>query len=370
MLSRYRPPVLLNCDHSLMRGRKLLRWILLALALYTVLVLALVVAESGSGKASIASFSDAVWYSAVTLTTVGYGDMYPTTLAGKLIGFTFLVSSVSFLGLFVGEVGAIINERRERKRMGQNGTDFSDHIVVIGWDDFARSILQQLLLAEREVAVITNSRDDVELIYNAFGSRSVFVLFTELNHPDQFEKVGIERSQLVFLNNGSDTDKLIAVLNLKKHYGHLRYLVTLDNSDLKETFRAAGVTYALSKTEIAAKLIASYIFEPDVAEFSSDLISSTNSAGDYDIHQYLVLPSNPFAGRSYGEAFAQLRSRCNALLLGLSKPGTGDERNLLKLPPDTVPVDVGDYLIVIADGDAERTLEELCGVREGVIRVR
>lgn len=354
-----------------MRGRKLLRWIVIALAVYAVLVLALVLAESGNEKASITSFSDAVWYSAVTLTTVGYGDMYPTTLAGKLIGFTFLVSSVSFLGLFVGEVGAIINERRERKRMGQDGTAFSDHIVVIGWDHFARSILQQLLPAEREVAVITGSRDDVELINNAFGRKSVFVLFAELHHPDQFEKAGVDRAQLVFVNYGSDTDKLIAVLNLKKRYGDMRFLVALDNPDLKETFRAAGVTYALSKTEIAAKMIASYIFEPDVAEFSNDLISSTDRAGDYDIHQYIVLGSNPLAGRSYGEVFVKLRSEYNALLLGLSKPGVGgDERRLLKLPPDSTQVEAGDYLIVIADGDAEQKLVELCGTREGTVQGR
>lgn len=353
-----------------MRARKLLRWIAIALGVYVVLVGALLLAESGNEKASIASFGDALWYSAVTLTTVGYGDMYPTTLAGKLIGFTFLVGSVSFLGLLVGEVGAIIHERRERKRMGQNGTGFSDHIVIIGWDPFARSIVQQLLAAEREVAIITSARDDVELIANAFGKKSVFVLFAELNHPEEFVKAGIERSQMVFLNAGNDTDKLIAILNLKKRFENLRYLVTLDNPDLKETFRAAGVTYALSRTEIAAKMVASYIFEPDVAAFSSDLISSTDRAGEYDIHQYLIRSSSPLGGRSYGEIFAQLRGESNVLLLGLSKPGVGDDRTLLKLPPDSTRVEVGDYLIVIADGESERRMVELCGTREGVVRVR
>lgn len=311
-----------------MRYRKFLVWLAVGCMVYAILLAMMVTVEGENDKASIATVPDALWYSAVTLTTVGYGDMYPTTAAGKIIGLCFLVGSVSILGLLVGQIGSIINERRERKRMGYNGTRFNNHIVVVGWDGFARSIITQLLRADREVAVITSSRYDVDLIYQAFGEQSVFVLFAELNDVQQFRLAGVEQSQVLFLNSGSDTDKLITILNLKKHFDGLRYLVTLDNPDLKETFQSAGVTYALARNEIAAKMIASYIFEPDVAAFSNDLISSTDSAGHYDIHQYLVLPSNPYAGQSYGEAFSDLRSRYNTLLLGLSKPGRGEESTL------------------------------------------
>ena len=134
------------------------------LAVYLLLVLLVVAAESGNDDASIRSFGDGVWYSLVTLTTVGYGDKFPVTGAGKVLGFVFLLGSLGFLGLLVGKINENIQARRERKRMGLDGTDMTGHVVIIGWNDFSRSITRQLLGADREVAIITDKKDDVDLI--------------------------------------------------------------------------------------------------------------------------------------------------------------------------------------------------------------
>ena len=73
------------------------RWLWLAVAAlagYFALLILLALAESGHPNASIQSFSDALWYSIVTLSTVGYGDLYPVTAVGKLIGLLFVLLSV------------------------------------------------------------------------------------------------------------------------------------------------------------------------------------------------------------------------------------------------------------------------------------
>lgn len=349
-----------------MKRTRLIVLICAGLTVYLLLVALLVTTEQNREEATIKSFGDGIWYSVVTLTTVGYGDKSPVTTEGKIIGFFFLLGSLGLLGILIGNVNETITERREKKRMGLDGTNFSRHIVIIGWNDFARSIARQLVAADREVAIITDNKGDIDLIYESFPTTSVFVLFSELNNAALFTKANILASQVVFLNSGSDTDKLIAILNLKKEYPDLRFLVTLDSSDLKDTFRSAGVTYALSKNEIASKLIASYIFEPDVAEFSNDLMSSTDSAGHYDLQQYIVLKKNPYAGRNYGEAFWDLKKSFGSLLLGISKPD-GEGRVLHKLPSDDMSISVGDYLIVITDGIGERKLQDLFGTREGVV---
>lgn len=350
-----------------MRHRRLLTRIGIGLAVYLLLVLAMVSAESRMEGSNIGTFGDALWYSIVTLTTVGYGDRFPVTLVGRLVAIGFLLGSIGVLGFLIGEITKNINERRERKRMGHDGTSFTDHVVIIGWNDFARTIMRQLVAADRQVAVVTDHKDDIDLIYEEFPADQSFVLFTELTNIPGLAKANVAGSVVVFLNNGDDTEKLIAILNMKKVYTDAKFLVTLDNPDLKETFQSAGVTYALSKNEMAAKLIASYIFEPDVAAYANDLLSATDRAGEYDLQQYRIREACRFTNRTYGEAFWEIKKDFGALLVGIAKEGEADgERTLHKLAPDEMKVETGDFLLVITDGEGERKLVELFGTREGV----
>ena len=83
-----------------MKKQHILAMISLLVAYFAMLAL-LVYAESSSPDASITSIKDALWYSIVTLTTVGYGDLSPVTAMGKIIGSVFLLLSTSLLAMLV-----------------------------------------------------------------------------------------------------------------------------------------------------------------------------------------------------------------------------------------------------------------------------
>ena len=68
-------------------------FIILAAVLYLVLLAVLVLCEHTAPGASIRNYGDAIWYSLVTLATVGYGDMFPVTTAGRIIGVIFVLLS-------------------------------------------------------------------------------------------------------------------------------------------------------------------------------------------------------------------------------------------------------------------------------------
>lgn len=345
---------------------KILFIIFLSLLIFIIALHLLVFFETQSENSGIRSFPDALWYSVVTLTTVGYGDMYPVTQAGKIIGYCFVISSLGFLGFLISKLTQVFIHFRERRIMGLFGTKFTKHIIIVGWDDFARTIVDQLVYAGNRVAIITHIRDHVELIREKYHEKNVFVLFSDINNLEIMVKANVKKAAVVFVNLADDTQKLVYILNLKKRFGNIRFVVTLDNANLRDTFHSAGVSFVLSRNEVAAKMVASYIFEPDVAEYNADLLASSRTEDDFDIQEYRVTQQNPFAGKSYGEAFLKVKKEFNSILIGLSKH-TGDKRQLFKNPPDDTVINIGDYLILITDGRSERLVSNAFGIQEGVL---
>lgn len=83
-----------------------MRITILLLTIYIGLLIILCVSENADNTATIRSFSDAFWYSLVTLTTVGYGDLTPVTPLGHAVGAVFLLLSA---GIMMTLFGAVIS---------------------------------------------------------------------------------------------------------------------------------------------------------------------------------------------------------------------------------------------------------------------
>ena len=101
--------------HHQLFGKRRFR---LLFVLLTVLVLAAAVAityfESQSSRGMINNFFDGLWWSVVTVATVGYGDIVPVTTAGRIVGMVLIGVGVPlYLTIFV-IVGTTLSESQER----------------------------------------------------------------------------------------------------------------------------------------------------------------------------------------------------------------------------------------------------------------
>jgi voltage-gated potassium channel len=83
-----------------------------------VALLAIVVAAAGmleaerrTPESNIASFPDALWWAATTVTTVGYGDRYPVTASGRAIAIGLMVVGIALLGVVTAAVAAWFVDR-------------------------------------------------------------------------------------------------------------------------------------------------------------------------------------------------------------------------------------------------------------------
>ncbi|MEU4570500.1 potassium channel family protein [Micromonospora sp. NPDC023956] len=93
------------------RGRLAVYVAITTLLLVLVAALAVLDAERLAADANITSFDEALWWATVTITTVGYGDHYPVTAAGKLVALGLMIGGIGLIGFVTGSLATWIVER-------------------------------------------------------------------------------------------------------------------------------------------------------------------------------------------------------------------------------------------------------------------
>ncbi|OQX77656.1 MAG: hypothetical protein B6D64_07995 [Bacteroidetes bacterium 4484_276] len=331
--------------------------------LFLILLATIRYVEKDAEGSSIKTFFDAFWYSIVTLTTVGYGDSYPVTKTGKIISLVLILFSLGVLSYVIGQISSKIQGYMEKKKLGLFGTHFENHVILVGWDGFGKLIADEIIRADKKMAIITDNRDDVELINELYGG-NVFVYFGELSSTETLEKTNITKSVSLFINLPDDSKSLVYLINLRKNFKGVNVVVYLSNTELKETFYSAGATYIIPEKDISSKLIASFVFEPDVAKYTEDLITTSASKDAYDMFEFKVNEGNPLCGKNCMDAFISLKKDNNSILLGISKKREGGY-TLVKNPGENETVEKGDYLIIVSDGNTKKQIEKQFEVKEG-----
>ncbi|MFC2123486.1 ion channel [Bacteroidota bacterium] len=94
--------------------RRILFIIIPSLLLYFALITSLLHYERAESGASITHLHEAIWYSIITIITMGYGDLAPVSAGGKIIGIVFALLSISIYILIIAYFFAIVFRRRKR----------------------------------------------------------------------------------------------------------------------------------------------------------------------------------------------------------------------------------------------------------------
>jgi voltage-gated potassium channel len=129
----------------------LLSTVLIVLVVVTVGSILIVLVESNASDGNILTGEDAVWWSIVTIATVGYGDRYPTTPVGRLIGVAMIIMGVSLFSVLTSFIATgFVSRRRSVDQKGEADA-LRDEIVQILAEQ-RRSAGQEAAALNEEIA--------------------------------------------------------------------------------------------------------------------------------------------------------------------------------------------------------------------------
>jgi len=320
-----------------------LRW-------YT-LVLALLFYSSSSwlllfaaGEHALLGATDFFYWLIVTGSTVGYGDMSPSTDAGKwIVALWVIPTGLSIFALIIGRIASWVSDQWRKGAKGLKSLSVSEHILVVGWDERRTLQLLKLLLKERESL---ETRPDIVLcvrieMENPLPSHIEFVKVSSFNKDEDMDKACVDEAHTIIINNVSDDMTMTTALYCSKRNPQAHKVAYFDDESLVELLQKHCPEVECTPS-VAVEMLAKSALDPGSSLLHHDLLDVEEGQAQFSVN----LPSS-VNDMTVERLFLGLKQHYNATFIGYASVHNA---NKITVNPDfTEQVQAGDKVFYIAD---------------------
>lgn len=290
------------------------------------------------------NFVSGIWWSIVTLTTVGYGDISPTTGGGRVVAAVIMFFGIGLLGMLSANLATIMINKRLRENKGMGKTNLERHVILCEWNHRTRAVLSELRsdpkTALKPIVLIADIAekpiDDAQLFF--------------VGGPvceETLEKANLkEASTVVVLGDDSidptsrDAKVVLTTLTIESVNPDAYTIVEIINKSNEQHCRRANADEIIIGSELSSHLLATAAIDHGMSAIVSELISTR-----YGNDLYSVSVPQDFVGKTYLDLMVLLKKDFQATLLGIQK-GRGGE--LMANPEYKYAIEESDYLVLIS----------------------
>lgn len=295
---------------------------------------------------------DAFYFTLTTITTVGYGEVFGLSHAGRVFNSFLIFFGVISLLLAVGAITQTaieleLNQFFGKRRVKSMIEKLKDHYIVCGYGRVGRGAATELKRAGVPFVIVDRNEDRVEGAIKA----GMLAVFADANRDETLTGVGVEKAQGLVATLATDADNLFLVLTAKGLNPKLRVCSRLSEETSERKFRRAGADFVFAPYDITGNRMAQALLKPHVFQF---IDFTTGSMGlDVGIEQVRVAESSEFAARTLAQL--RLRSDLGVIVLAIRK---ADGRMLFN-PPADAQINGGDFLVVMGEAVNLTKLESM-----------
>ena len=263
---------------------------------------------------------DAIWYTIVTITTVGYGDITPESVFGRISAITLLVVGVAIFGALSGKFASFLLDRQQKKDRGLlKMTKMKNHFLICGWKPNFEKILEGVLAANPEISaeniVLLNNAalSEIEVIQSKEKFKSINYLRGDFTDEQTLIKAQIKTAERVLIladasENYStleiDSRTVLAVITIKNLNPKIYCVAEINDSKFEKHLSLAHCDEIILTKDYEQNLLVQASSGKGMSHILRELISEDTESG-------IVLASIPdkFVGVTYGEYRRSLKTK-------------------------------------------------------------
>lgn len=288
---------------------------------------------------------EGLWWTMTTVTTVGYGDVSPTTVSGKIFAMFLYIIGIGIMTIFIGKAVDFLSVRKRLKEAGKLNITTEDHIILINWTKKASITLEELLKTFNDISIVIIDEkvtktpilhEQVEFVHGNPANTDVLLQANLLKS----KSIMVFASEDSVATSQADGQTLLIATTLEsigKEYEKNIYTIceVLESRHI-QAFQHVSVEEFITANDTAAHLAARSI----LYNGSSEIIRQLTSNTAYDLYSI----SKKDVWQTYEDARAELAVQ-GAMLIS-----NGNDLSIIKQLSAPIPHDA--KLFIICDESA------------------
>ena len=245
-----------------------------AYAMLLMVLVATLVYIDRDGYSEPLTYIDALYYSAVSLSTTGYGDITPVTQGARLVNiFLITPARVAFLMLLVGTTLSVLTEdSRKTLQIQQWRQSVRNHTIVIGYGTKGRSAIDALLAGGAAPSSIVVVDTDAVSLSQA-ENRGLVTVHGDATKSGVLRIAGVSRARSVVVAPSSDDTAVLVTLSVRELAPSAMIVASARESENQHLLMQSGADSVVVSAETTGRLLGLATVTPPVVEMMEELLS-------------------------------------------------------------------------------------------------
>ena len=217
---------------------------------------------------------DAIYYTTVTLSTTGYGDIAPVSAEARLVNaFVITPLRIAFLVLLIGTtIEVLATQGRELFRVARWRKSMDEHVVVIGYGTKGRSAVETLVnngLKKESIVVV----DPSSTALGEAHADGLAVVTGDATRREVLRRAGVAKASQVIITTDRDDSTVLSTLNVRQLNPDAYVVAAVRESDNVALVRQSGADSVVTSSDAVGRLLGLSTLSPTLGEVMEDLLT-------------------------------------------------------------------------------------------------